>query len=320
MGDPRRGAVVTRDGYSLIVPAGRIKTLIGAYISVTPLPDPEEGGIPTMEATIHGDWDAGNTTVAVQGPWIGVDEERPAVFHDADDGVRLSLGNGTALSGPTDRQTVTAQVYSLSRAQFGTTTCQGSAPAPGGPAPLCLEDLIDGSLQRAWFDQALRAGKSSNDELTIRSFCGVLNTGASLAAAGGGVPWGISCVPEIASTTLHSVRWTNSNDTFGETLWGVASAGIVYQYFLSGGRHNITVDGNAEGNWFMGKLLDHFKPPGLLFPGKSLKVVKEPSFVSTHVDAVASSADTGTWKGITILTASVAEMLGPDWERLHRGA
>lgn len=309
------GAVAARDGYSLIVPAGRVTDPIGVYVSVTPLPDPEDGGIPTMDATIHGAWDTGNTTVAVRAPWIGIDEERPAVFHDAADGMRLSLGSGTALSGTAGERSVTAQAFSLSEFQFGTTTCQGTAPAPGGPAPLCLQNLIDGSLHKAWLDQALRAGRASNDQLTIRSFCGVLDTGASTAAAGGGLPWGLSCTSDIASRSLHSVRWTNHNDTYGETLWGVASAGVVYWYLTSGGRHDVTVDGDAEGNIFLSLLLDHYHPPGLLFPGQNLKVVKQPSFVSSYIDAVASSADTGTYKGLTILTGSVAEMVGGNLQK-----
>ena len=81
---PAGGAVVTRDGFSLIVPPGRITDFRGDYISVTPLAD-ENGVLPHAAYHIAGNWTSGGAPVAVQGPWIGEATDAPAVFHNSTD-------------------------------------------------------------------------------------------------------------------------------------------------------------------------------------------------------------------------------------------
>ena len=114
------GAVVTRDGFSLIVPPGRITAALGAYISVTPL-SPDGGILPRMDGHIWGPWNTPATTVAVQGPWYngGDPSLSPVLIHHAAGGDSESVGAAVAVSTVGGASTLTGIQTSLSPSTFG---------------------------------------------------------------------------------------------------------------------------------------------------------------------------------------------------------
>jgi hypothetical protein len=309
------GAVVTRNGFSLIVPPGRITNAVGAYISVTPLA-PAAGGLPHMDAAIHGSWTIGTTTVAVRGPWLGTGaDERPAVFHDsADAGTTLSIGQGTARSTVGGQPTVTALATSLSQFEFGTSTCAPPSGPGVQPPALCLSSLTDGSLHNAWLTQATAAGAASAASLTPQPFCPTRDTGVSAAETTGDLPLGLNCatliapVPALAGT----VTWQIRDDAYASLLNGIASAGVVYAYRATDAQSSHTVVGSAEENQITAALLNAVQLGGVkdLFPGQSLEVTKRPSFLGSPVHAQVSVEDTTAWESVGVLVGSLADMSG----------
>jgi DNA uptake protein ComE-like DNA-binding protein len=316
---PAGGAVVRRDGFGLIVPPGRVTEPFGAYISVKALP---RDVLPRMEGKIHGTWNSGATTVAVQGPWEGTDQdERPAVFHESvDRKPALAIGDGTAVGQVGGKPTVTAVASSLSEFEYGTSTCTPqAAPAGTYPAPLCIESLLDGSLHDEWLRQGSVAGSASGDSLKPKPFCGSLQTGVSLATAEGALPFGITCFSELMGVPYvgGTARWSFTNDAYGSVVFGLATASVVYYQYATDNQSTHGLTGRVETNPFSAELLDWLDISNALFPGQSLHVTKRPSFVGTPVHVEVSASATTAWASINVLLGSLAEMAGGDAQKVY---
>ncbi|HVX08516.1 MAG TPA: hypothetical protein VHB92_11355 [Humibacter sp.] len=314
---PQGGAVVTRDGFALIVPPGRITDPAGAYISVLP-EDPGEDGLPRIDASIHGNWNVGTSSVAVQAPWTIQDPTvRPAVFHDAASGTTLSVGNGTSVRTVNGQPSVTSVAYSLSQFEFGATSCTPASTSL--PAPLCLQNLTDGSLHNAWLQQAQATGAASAQSLKPKPACPDTTTSVSLTHTDGGLPFGIVCGVEAEddSTPAGVADWTMTNAAYSSILDGLASAGVVYEYDATDRDSTHVVSGGVEDNPIVATILKGLSGDHLLFPGQNLVTSKQPSFLVTEDAVHPSVAATIDWESIDELVGSFADMASNQVQNIY---
>ncbi len=338
------GTVVSRDGFSLIVPPGRVTDPTGAYASVTPM-SPDSGGLPQMLADIWGNWTAGSTPVAIQGPWIGTEStSRPAVIHDeSGEDSTLSIGDGAVIStAGSGQQTVTALAYALSGEQapyvppslevaagainspsasasappspfvFGLSQCQPD-PSSSSPASFCLKSLVDGSLHSQWLHQTQQAAALISDSLTAQEQCGEFDTGWSTATANGPLQDGVNCSDQVIDSA-GKVAWSFTNETFHSYLWGLLSTGVVYGYSVTdNGSSTSSVQNNpGEANEISTRLLSALTDNHYIFPGQSLVVSKSPSSDPTTVTGNVSLGATVAWSGMEELIGQVLDSLGPN--------
>jgi hypothetical protein len=291
------GAVIRQSGFALIVPPGRVKDPAGAYGAVTPMA-PEDGVLPQADYHIYGRWNTGTTSVAVQGPYIAPGAPgRPVVFHDAEDGMRMSIGDGTALSTVDGTPTVTTSWTSLSAGFYGYSACQ---PLPGITfgSPACIKALTDGSIKQAWLDDAVGTGKSTQKSLIEQTHCGDVGTGHVVS---GSLPFGESCDQTFNAST-GDVTWSMTNKGYLNIALGLASGEVVYNYSLQGDQYTDPpkVDGGAESNFIL-DLLSTYAAPHLrwLFAGQVLHVNKQQGFLNTTVNVNSNPLATGLWNGVS---------------------
>ena len=298
---PAGGAVVTRAGFSLIVPPGRVTDPAGAYASVTPLPA-TDGLLPTMDSHIWGNWNSGTNTVAVQGPWIGSDAVSvPLVLHDSSDrGLTVSTGTGTKVSTTAGRPTVTAVQYSLSENVFGTSPCIAAA-ADTGSNFMCIRAITDGQLQTEWLASATTLGRGAALTITKKPDCGTIPGPLAVAASLGQLPFGLSCRTNTPAAD-GTASWDITNDAYGSVLGGLAKVGILYNYEVRGGTTTAgtpRVSGNGEDDFLLRIIEDGLtnRSP-ILFPEQTLRVSKAVNSGETNVDASANAVATAAWSGM----------------------
>lgn len=299
------GVVVRRDHFGLIVPPGRIISVVGAWVSVTPL-EPQDGVLPRMDGHIWGPWDSGSTTVAVQGPWSsdGEPTARPVVVHAAAEGDKESVGGGIALSSVDGTPTATALQYSLSTSAFGTAECGTSVPS--GLTPFCLSDLTDGFLAGQWNEQALRFGSVVSASIDEKPSCGTLGTNP-MSVTLGHLPFGIICA-------LSQENGTGSwelTDEATNSLLGV-HLDVVYHYDVyPDGTNDHHVNGEGDANLWVDALRTAINHNTNFLLGKqTLTVNKLPDSGETTVEIHADPLASGLWAVVPSLVELVGRGLG----------
>lgn len=294
---PNGGTVVSREGFSLIVPPGRVTNPAGAYAQVTPMA-PDSGILPQADFEIDGTWNEWNTTVAVQGPYIAPGAPGgPVVLHAASDGERFSIGSGAVLSMVNGAPTVTAAETSLSPSVFGYTPCAGSDPATFGGNPACLQAMTDGSLNQAWLDNATASGQSAQTSLADQRHCANAGTGT---VDSGSLPFGMLCDSSFDAPS-GDATWTMTNKAYLDIAHGLVSGEVVYDYSTSGGQYNNppSLTGGAESNIIMSLLGDYAGPHfHLILAGVNLGVTKTQGFETTTVNVNSDPPATAVWNGL----------------------
>lgn len=304
---PAGGAVVTRDGYSLIVPPGRVITPAGTYISVTPQA-PDDGILPRLDGHIWGAWNSGTTTVAVRGPWIGAGEAGmvPVLIHDSADGVTASTGDAVAVGTDNGVPTVTGLVTSLSGVSVGAANC--GPTVTGGT--FCLNNLLDGSMHDAWLSDATHAANVVNGiDLSAKPSCGTIATSTYSISSLGKLPFGVNCATDGPAAD-RSATWRMSNDAYGSVLWGIAKLGVLYRYQVHDGARPVQVTGNGADDPILHaaeSVLTGAHVP-YLFPGQTLNVTKNRDSVDTQVDMQVDPTSTGAWAGVLDALDAVGDL------------
>jgi hypothetical protein len=311
------GTVVTRAGFSLIVPPGRVTQPYGAYASVTPLPA-SEGVLPQMDGRIWGAWASGTTDVAVQGPWNAADPAAsPVVLHDSSDrGTTLSTGDGVALSVVDGNPTVTALEYSLSVTTFGASSCNPSGDGTTPASPTCIKDIVDGSLHDEWIAQATTYATGAAATITERPSCETITGPISVVASLGKLPFGVSCVTNEPDST-GGASWDMTNNASGSVFRGLATLGGLYHYSVHEGISNSYVAGGSEDDFALSlieKALTNEVP--YLFPDQTLHVSKPINSGDTNVDMTASAGVTGAWAGMSDIVDTVGGHVFKLWHDL----
>ncbi len=311
------GAVVRRDGFALIVPPGRVTEPLGTYISVTPLPLQDEV-LPVMNGQIHGSWREDTSTVGVQGPWIGDEQATPLVMHTANDGVRMSVGTGAAVSVVDGLPTATAAQTSLSPTVYGDSICEqalGDGYAKGFSLA-CIPGLSDAAVTEEWRRAAIERGTGARSTLTERPSCGaaILNprSGAS-AVSLGKLPWGVRCVPE---TPADKMTWSFVNDAHGSV--GLATVDVLYKYNVHGGTFDAPrVSGLAGNDLLKNLILRQLQDAGVkvLGPEQTLSVAKAVNSGETYADISVDFEATAAWRGIVELLDTLG---GKAWDEFRK--
>jgi hypothetical protein len=303
---PAGGAVVARDGFSLVVPPGRITDTNGAYISVTPL-RPVDGVLPRADAHIWGGWNVGETTVGVQGPWLGDPGSEPIVIHNADTGDRMSVGAGVAVSTVNGVPTVTSEQTSLSTDVYGVTQCSSDIlKTLGVQNPLCGKDgrfLSDADIVQYWKDLAGTMGHGVGATISEQPSCGRIVGSKSVAASLGQVPFGITCSMSspLGPNAFDQAEWQFTNNAHGDikipgTGVTLAHLGVLYNVNVSGGTSNphATTPGGTDD---LVRLLQE-NVDSYLFPSATLTVDKPMNSGDTFVDLSVGIAETAAWAGV----------------------
>lgn len=318
---PTGGAAVRRGDFALFVPPGRVLDPSGAYISVTPL-SPDENGMPQMDGTIHGAWNQGQTTVAVQGPWQGDGSSRPAIIHEKADGdTSLSVGNAAVVDSYNGRPVVNGLLTSLSISAFGSSDCAKPLNPGQLPSALCISDLTDGSIKNIWLQQTNQAGARAGSKLATASSwtCPRVDLGDSTATTNGRPAPGIACDTAAAGSPYawDTARWVFQNRAYADLWDGVASAGVVYSYVLGPNSTSHRVSDGEENNGLLARLIQHAQP-GTIYPSQSLSIIKQSSFLGTNVYVYPDMLATIDWAGAELLVGQLFDMAGAQWDLVYQ--
>ena len=275
-------------GYAVTIPAEALQQAA----TVTVSPSQPVAGRPTVDVHIDGSW-AGTVKVTLPLP-EAPDGARPAVLHDAVDGMRLSSGSGIS-TGITDGvATVTADLTSLSPVSSDLIYC-----GAGQKGTFLCSDAHDQtynmwSSQQATQDARFYLDEANHDD----EACGV---SVGTAYARGSLPFGMSCSTDLNGTLAE---FKVNNDNHGTlAFW---SAGALYHYERSGGESTTSSDSPNDVPIAMIPFLESLERNWIL-PGGALKVAKPLNSADTQLKLSGNVPATASYQGIIFLVSQIDE-------------
>lgn len=303
---PDAGAVIgsTVDPrFALIVPPGAAEA--ATFAKVTPLDGQD---LPTADFHLYGSFTG---LLAIRLPDVGLGE--PVVFHDADDGVRLSSGSGVVAE---DGGTIVAAVSSLSEASSSSVdpACLSGLSYSTFCSPTSsLDQLL---LDRFSTDAASTAAQMNEAQRRLPAADGECYEPWTLLVSDGSVPLGVLCSATMSGDEQEST-WTFENIFAGEFLV-FESAAAPYFIDVSGGAAPrsaySTSPGATNNGTYSGPVSRRLADFGIVVPGHARSFTKragDPATVVTSTGAnPAVLAVTYALLNVTEVLDSVSDLTG----------